>query len=668
MKNERNKTGAELSPRWRSAWIWVPAAAALDTLVIEACNHKLFTEGAAALIRFCTQNPLALAVNFLLILVSLAPAFFLRRRLFYVLIVSDLWLTAGAVNGFIILNRLTPFTTADLSVFGTGLETLPNYFSSGYIALLACGAGLLLALLAGLLLRGPKNSLPLRRRMAEGCLALLLFGGLLTGVWRWAFAASQLSDTFLNLSYAYEEYGFSYCFLQTWLNKGIHLPASYSRSTMERIAGEIGADSRDVSARTRTDVNVVVIQLESFLDPAEIRGLTLSEDPIPHYHALEEKCTSGYLTVPVVGAGTANTEFEVLTGMSTHFFGPGEYPFETCMQHTTAESLAYDLKALGYGTHAVHNNRATFYGRTTVYANLGFDDFTSLEYMPKVSRTPIRWAKDYVLKDEILAALDSTADRPDLVFTVTVQSHGKYPTSQVLENPAVTVETGPEGTERYALEYYVNQLREVDDFIGNLVESLSARKEKTVLVLYGDHLPSLNLTTADLASNSIYKTGYVLWSNFGLWQSDTDLYAYQLFPYVLGRLGITEGLVNRFHQFCQTEPSYRVDLKELEYDRLYGWDYLDAEPYAPSKLKMGVKEIAVTGLEESGGKWFVRGVNFSPYCKVTVGSKQLDTTYISTGMLRLDGDPGVESAAQLGISVVDAHKEVLSTVPPADGG
>ena len=47
------------------------------------------------------------------------------------------------------------------------------------------------------------------------------------------------------------------------------------------------------------------------------------------------------LTVPVVGAGTANTEFEVLTGMSSRFFGPGEYPFQTCLKDQTVESVAY---------------------------------------------------------------------------------------------------------------------------------------------------------------------------------------------------------------------------------------------------------------------------------------------------------------------------------------
>ena len=85
------------------------------------------------------------------------------------------------------------------------------------------------------------------------------------------------------------------------------------------------------------------------------------------------------------------------------------------------------LQSAGYSTHAIHNNNATFYSRDRVYANFGFETFTSLEYMHDVERNPLGWAKDSVLTEEILKALCSTEGR-DLVFTVSVQPHGKYPT------------------------------------------------------------------------------------------------------------------------------------------------------------------------------------------------------------------------------------------------
>ena len=302
---------------------------------------------------------------------------------------------------------------------------------------------------------------------------------------------------------------------------------------MSDLRQEIQEAQDAATAEAQTDVNVILIQLESFIDPEQIEGLTLSRDAVPNWRALKENGSTGILTVPVVGAGTANTECEVLTGMSTRLFGPGEYPYETCLQDQTVESIAYILKEKGYATHAIHNHEATFYNRDRVYPNLGFDDFTSLEYMPAVETTPQNWAKDAVLESQILKALDATPDQRDFVFTVTVQDHGKYPDQQVLEDPAITVTNCPDPERRWAAEYYVNQLYETDAFIGRLVEDLEQREEKTILVLYGDHQPALGLEGSDMAGDSLFYTEYILWNNFGLEQREENLTSYQLSAYVL---------------------------------------------------------------------------------------------------------------------------------------
>ena len=127
--------------------------------------------------------------------------------------------------------------------------------------------------------------------------------------------------------------------------------------------------------------NIIVVQLESFFDVERVNYLECSEDPIPNFRRLCQEYSSGLYTVPTVGAGTANTEFETLTGMSVRFFGPGEYPFKGILKDTVCESVAFDLKSLGYSAYAIHNNEANFYSRRKVYQNLGFDVFTSEEYM-----------------------------------------------------------------------------------------------------------------------------------------------------------------------------------------------------------------------------------------------------------------------------------------------
>ncbi len=256
-------------------------------------------------------------------------------------------------------------------------------------------------------------------------------------------------------------------------------------------------------------VGLVVLFWKGPRNAVESRRRIISGMPV--WRELTEKYTTGYFQVPVVGAGTANTEFEVLTGMSARFFGPGEYPYKTRMPDRTAETVAYNLKEYGYGTHAIHNHRATFYGRNHVYANLGFDDFTPLEYMPKVDKTPKNWAKDEVLTSQILKAMDATPDQPDVVFTDSVQGHGKYPQEKVLEDPAITVEECPVEGYQYAFEYFVNQIHEMDQFVGELTAALEQRDEKTILVLYGDHLPALGLEDQDMTSGSLYDTTYVMW-------------------------------------------------------------------------------------------------------------------------------------------------------------
>ena len=126
-----------------------------------------------------------------------------------------------------------------------------------------------------------------------------------------------------------------------------------------------------------------------------LKFLNISEDPIPYYRQLMKDYSSGYLRVPVVGDGTANTEFETISGMSLRYFGAGEYPYKSVLSEETCESAPYVLKNLGYATHAIHNNEANFYSRRSVFSRLGFDTFTSEEYMPDISDvTATGWVKD----------------------------------------------------------------------------------------------------------------------------------------------------------------------------------------------------------------------------------------------------------------------------------
>ncbi|MDO4324332.1 MAG: LTA synthase family protein, partial [Lachnospiraceae bacterium] len=390
--------------------------------------------------------------------------------------------------------------------------------------------------------------------------------------------------------------------------------------------------------------NIICVLLESFVDPALINFLETSEDPIPNFHNLYENYSSGYLEVPVVGAGTANTEFEILTGMGMQFFGLGEYPYKTILKKTNCESIASDLKTLGYGAHVVHNNGGNFYSRANAFSMMGFDTFTSKELMDIRDYTPLgTWPTDDILVGEVEKSLDYTPDKTDFVYTITVEAHGDYPHEQVRENPDIVV-TGPEDEGmRWAWEYYVNQIHEVDEFIGDLIAMLEKRDEKTMVVMFGDHLPTMGLTEEDMTTGSLFKTQYITWNNFGLEKQDADMTSYQLLADITEQLGIETGTMFTFHQNRDkfaTEEEYQRDMELLQYDILYGEHYVynGENPYPASDLIMGTQDVVIDRIMETADYYYVRGQNFTKWSKVFVDDSKVSTSFISSKLLRFKKD------------------------------
>ena len=355
-----------------------------------------------------------------------------------------------------------------------------------------------------------------------------------------------------------------------------------------------------------------------------------------------EEYSSGYYKVPSVGAGTANTEFESITGMSLHYFGPGEYPYKSILKEKTCESAPYVLKNLGYSTHAIHNNEANFYGRRTIFPNLGFDSFTSEEYMAEENqKTPLGWVQDKILTDEILKAMEATVE-PDYVYTISVQGHGAYPEEPILNDPAVKVSGAPTTEKNYQWEYYVNQLREMDNFVKELTEKLSDYPEDVVLVMYGDHLPTLDLTVDDVKNKYLFQTSYVIWDNFGLPKKDENLAAYQMAAEVMDRVGIHDGTIFRYHQARRNTKNYQVDLETLQYDLLYGekYAYNKENPFKRTKMRMGIYDTTLDSLQlvsSANFTYYIGGTNFTPSSEVQINGEWYDTIYVNPTTLIITG-------------------------------
>ena len=633
----------------------------LIIFAIEWISHRSFS----AAVTFVTEHTLPYLFNSMIIFVTLLIPYIFRHRGFFRICVCVFWMLLGVVNGLVLNSRVTPFNFTDLKLVGDLLSMKSSkYFTvaQGVIVIIALAA--LLVFLILFYFNGPFYKKKIHRvrnaivfAAAVACVPFITKAAIHTGV---------MASYFGNLAQGYKEYGFVYSFIASTVDTGMSEPSRYSEEAIDEITASVQTETTLLSDDELP--NIIFVQLESFIDPSEIEFLELSDNPCPNYTYLMENYTSGRLTVPIVGAGTSNTEFEVLTGLAIQYFGLGEYPYKTILKETDCESAASDLSSIGYATHAIHNNGGTFYSRNKVFANMGFDTYTSKELMDIQTYNEIgSWPTDDILVEETLKALDSTEDQSDFVFTISVQSHGSYPTYEVFEDPVIEVSGADTEEENYQWEYFVNQIYEVDQFIGDLIEALSERDEKTIVVFYGDHLPTMGLEDDDMEYGDLYQTSYVTWNNFGLEKNDADLYTYQLMAYIMDELGIHEGTVFTYHQSemeeeTTDESSYLSDLKLLQYDILYGERYVyDGEDAFPATdLEMGVVDVEITNVYVSSDNATVNiwGSNFTPWSKVYVNGEKIATQYMSSSLLRIALDE-LEDGCTIVVSQVGSGSTIF---------
>jgi phosphoglycerol transferase MdoB-like AlkP superfamily enzyme len=615
--------------------------------IIEVISRRNFFSACT----FVGGHTLAFLYNAFIIFASLMLVYLFRRRTFWRVIITGFWTILGIINGCILSNRVTPFGYTDLKCISDLLSmTNTSYFTAEQATIAVIGIGVFLTFCVLLFVKGPRYQGRLRKIAVPAATLAVLFIALPLTT-KVAKNTNVVASYFSNIAQGYEDYGFVYGFSSSVVGRGMSKPDDYSKETISEIMDEVEDDREATTVDGTTGPNIICVLLESFCDPDEINFLEVSEDPIPTFHSLEENYTTGYLTVPVVGAGTANTEFEVLTGMSMQHFGTGEYPYKTILKKTDCESIASDLSTIGYSTHAVHNNGGNFYSRVNAFSMMGFDTFTSKELMNITEYTPAgTWPTDDILVSETIKTLDSTPNQADFTYTITVGTHGDYPTEQVIEDPVYTVSGVEDEGSANAWTYYVNQLHEADNFIADLIAAVDARGEDTVIVMFGDHLPTMGLEDEDMRSGDIYKTKYITWNNMDLPKEDADLYAYQLLASVTDSVGIHEGTVLGFHQTQNYEISkeYEAGLENLQYDILYGnrYCYDGEDAYPATDITMGIDDVTIKAVRSSydRSKIYIIGSGFTKWSKVYINGEKVSATYVSGNQLTIsaskiaDGD------------------------------
>jgi len=463
----------------------------------------------------------------------------------------------------------------------------------------------------------------------------------------------------------YEENGMLLGFILNAQRMAVEEPPDYQPDNVKNI---IGQNNAAYPVDPDFQPNVIIVMSEAFWDPTALEGLngiSFSEDPLPYFHSLQQYFTHGTLLSPVYGGGTANTEFEVLTGLSTKFLPAGIVPYVQFV-HKPLEALPTIYKRQGYEATAIHTYDNWFYRRNTVYQYLGFDRFISKEFFtePEYAGPYIR---DVELSCKILEQIKQTA-KPDFIFAVSMQAHGPYSNEENPDNK-IKVDGNLTASTKAILENYTNTIADVDKSLAILIEGLKEINEPTLVVFFSDHLPLLGNnydvyieagyfedenTYEDYLKK--YSVPVLVWDNYSTVKEDLRLSASFLGSYILERSKkegspLTDFLctLNKKHsnvitnaQYLNQENITEEELAEynlLQYDFLLGNEYVyQLKPLHKPKFNeiytLGSESATIVEVlipDETTIK--VLGENFSPNHQIYINNEPLDTDFVDQTVL-----------------------------------
>lgn len=289
----------------------------------------------------------------------------------------------------------------------------------------------------------------------------------------------------------YYNTGFIGGFLYNLKVEPMERPEGYSKEKINEITEKYQAIA-DEKNQTASDEqpNIIYVMSESFSDPSHLNGVTVTGDPLADYREVANQTYSGRMLSQNYGGGTANIEFEALTGLSMALFnGQMTTPYTMLVPKLDQlPSLVSTLNAQNYRTTAIHPYNTSMYKREDVYQTLGFDSFISegnMTYTDTIDNNP--YISDESAYKEILDLLKDE-ETPQFVHLVTMQTHmpyaGKY--SQ-LDFSATTEDNN--GTD--TLDNYLQDIAYSSQALKAFTEALKDTPRRTLVVFWGDHLPGI---------------------------------------------------------------------------------------------------------------------------------------------------------------------------------
>lgn len=435
------------------------------------------------------RNPMLIALNALPVVCMLILLFCLTQNSFISgFIVNTVFGLLNYANLLKIDGRDDPLVPGDFGLLREALQATGEYRLDMHYGILAI---IILSSIAMLLLGvclGKSEKRHLMRRIICIIVTAAAFVGAYFGLYsdRELYASFPVSVTY-NVTAAFDELGFNYCFIYNLDMYTNEKPVGYSEAEVKEYIKEY-----DTELSQSEKPQVLMIMCEAFSDLFENDVFTYSdaEHPMKSYYEVvnSSNAVSGKIVVPNFGAGTANTEFDVLSGMQTNLISQVSNSALRSF-HKDIPSIATAFAENGYDTFYMHPGESWFYNRNSALSHMGIDDMLFKEGFDDNTRL-----YDTAFLETLKVQLEQRTANGEKLFTysTTIQNHQAYNYNKYPFDVPEVQTTAPLSDEaKEFLSVYGYGIKCSSDMLLELTEYLNSLSEPYVLVFFGDHLPNL---------------------------------------------------------------------------------------------------------------------------------------------------------------------------------
>ena len=332
----------------------------------------------------------------------------------------------------------------------------------------------------------------------------------------------ETSIDFTDQAYNYRTNGFILATISNLQTKTQKQPEGYSKEAVQKIVQKYQkiAEENNKNRKKLSDkkVNVVYVMSESFIDPKLGKHLYDygNKESIPYTQEIKKSQSSGWAASSEYGGGTANVEFEALTGLSNFFLNSIPYTSIVSANKDTP-SIVKNFNENGYKTIAMHPYNRNMYRREVVYPNLGFQEYKSADGFKNNSKIDnSKYISDESAFNEALAELKNS-QKPEFIHLVTMQNHMPYEENAYSEhNFNVNAKNGANPENAKTVQAYLEGISRSDKAMKNFLSEIEKINEKTIVVFWGDHWPGIygEMFEKELNKNDIRRTPLFIYSNF----------------------------------------------------------------------------------------------------------------------------------------------------------